>query len=465
MSDPTASRPAEDALPQVRRASPPTRVLLWCAGVDPTKLGSIRLRLLYSAYGLFLLLVAILAATSFTVFGSVVVGHFNPLLLPFGLLWAMFIFAADRVIVMEPKRPRSHRSERRRRGRAGRRGAGDDTVLVTGLLAPDRSPGAAAEAAANRPAAAAPPGAPDLPDNTGPAAGWRPVPPDLDPAPSRVSTLAKYALRFTLAVLAALLVSEALLLIIFAPEVNQKLADTHHTLIQDKREQLRAEELAPLQAKLASLDTRIGADQPVVDGLFTQVTDQGAHITPAEEFLPTGKAYHLLVSDYNTRNDALQAEIRERNTTDRSVQGLTAKPLPAAPADFLAKVARSDGFLARHAALNQIVHENRSLAQWLWIIRGTLLAFDLLPLVIKMLARPSPYDEAIALQDAALSEHNATMFDARRYATALEASVARAGMRAWHTTELDYIDFVERNGVRSLEWRARRPPGAGKGNS
>ncbi|MCK9893667.1 DUF4407 domain-containing protein [Frankia sp. AgB32] len=427
-------QPGESATPPGPSLSP-SALLLWCAGVDRALLGSRRLRLLYAAYGLFLLLVATLAATSFTILASVVLDRFEPWVIPFALLWALFVFAADRVIVMEPKHVRAAGTRRFWRARRSR----------------------------GMPLAAAMP-APDTATDPGPTPTPDPDPdPVADPSgrpPSRLGTSLKYLLRFALAILAAILVSEALLMVAFSPEINQKLVTTHDNRILAEQRRLRAAELLPDQSKRDGLEKKIKSEQPVVDGLRHEVEAKAPTITPELQFLPQGKAYHELVTEFNTKNAELQGDIRLRDETDRTIAETSGQPLPQPSEKFLANEKRSGGFLARVHALDDVIHNEPTGRVWLWVIRATLLIFDLLPLMIKILAWPTPYDQAVALQDAALGSWYRRLFRTRNYAGELEADVWRAAMRAWHTTELDYIDFTERNGVRPT---GPRPPWPGPG--
>src|SRR5918912_4302859 len=90
-----------------------TRFFLWCGGSDPMLLDT---RIEYyraAGVGTFVLLIATLAAVTFSLYITVVSGGFKPWYLPFALFWGLIVFFVDRSIVVDPSYGNLSRAERR----------------------------------------------------------------------------------------------------------------------------------------------------------------------------------------------------------------------------------------------------------------------------------------------------------------------------------------------------------------
>ena len=146
------------------------RCFLWCGGVDRDLLVTRGEHYRYTNLGIFVAMIGVLAATSFLILSTTIVGAFHVVMIPAALGWGFLIFVLDRSIVTEPSygdlsltRFRSWRSD--------------------------------------------------------PA---RPPAPDVDAERrSRALRGGAFGLRFLIAVLVAYLIGEALLLVAFRPEVEQ----------------------------------------------------------------------------------------------------------------------------------------------------------------------------------------------------------------------------------------------------
>ncbi|MEV5410446.1 DUF4407 domain-containing protein [Thermopolyspora sp. NPDC052614] len=84
------------------RVGPITRILLWCGATDPHDLASRTETYRYSMLGVFVLLVALLAGVSCTIYITIINDGFHPLIVVAAAFWAVLIFSLDRSIVSEP---------------------------------------------------------------------------------------------------------------------------------------------------------------------------------------------------------------------------------------------------------------------------------------------------------------------------------------------------------------------------
>lgn len=326
--------------------NPLTRLFLWLAGVDRTLIETRVERYRYVGIGVFLVLIATVAGVMFTLMASTIHGGFTPVLIPFAAGWAALILWADRSIVAEPS-------------------YGDLTHADTGT-------GAA-------------------------RTGWW----------SRTGRhLPQYLFRVVIAVGAAFVVTEAVLLLIFHAEIRHEMDRMHSAQVAtaqqvDQRGQtaeinrLRAAEQANNdRVAAADEDVRKAEDALAQEARGTGGTGHPGYGQVAQQRSAEVDRLRTVANDTRTQMAARNADI------DRQIADLEKARQNEINASTAA-IADDRGWITQEDALRRVLAANRGslLVRALpWVVRVTLLAIDLLPVSLKLLARPTLYDRRVRAQ-------------------------------------------------------------------
>lgn len=318
-----------------------TDFLLRCAGVDPAFVQTAADRARYVSMGSMVLLTAIAATASLTVALSLVfTGRDWFRFLPVGLLWGAIVLSFDRWIVSSL----------------------------------DYGPLTAAEAA-----------------ETG--------------HQSRTGSKAvQFFVRFTMAILVGLVISEPIVLAVFGPEINQQLNAQHLSDIQKQTAQINAATNRQIAAAKRSVTAAGRALQSATRKANKAHTVYICELT-AKCRLPQGtitgvaglgpqttQDYHAWRRAVRLQGQAQQA-LKSAHATEHHqanvLQANAAKQIAAATA----RINADNGLLARERALDTLSRENpgfllRRVLLWL-----ALMFIDLVPVLLKTFSPPTVCDE------------------------------------------------------------------------
>ena len=347
-----------------------TRALLWCGAVDEDLLETRLEYFRFANQGIFICLVAVLAGVSITLYLVTILGAFSPAYLVAAALWGTLIFFLDRSIVAEPSYGDLSRArQRRRQGRSGQ-------------------------------------------EPTPPVPLGERIAESLGHGLARSTKLLAYAFRIVVAVLVAWLIGEAILLAILKPEITTQLDQIHNA----KFRAATAAYVKPTRDQIATLTDQRQHDQQQIDDLNRAVND--AYHTWQNELLGhggTGQAgngteakdrqahyeelYAALpaaVGNLNKIIDDIDAQLTAKNAEVAAIDSgdpariATIPELKAAHDDIYG----NRGWVEQEAALDQYLRVNGTsptVSAVPWLIRGILLAIDLLPLMLKIASSSTLY--------------------------------------------------------------------------
>jgi hypothetical protein len=395
---------AEDQEPWPTRRWTPGGLLLWCVGVDRALLRTGAEAARYATMGALMLAVATLAATTFTIFASVVIGHFRWYLLAFGAGWGILILLVDRSIVTETHYREKAAHAILMAARAGAATRGPASALNGANGHRGGAPGRASEAGNGDPLA-----------NLNPPsdhAGW----------PYRALV---YTLRVAMAVCIAVLVSEAALLLIFHPEVEQQLAETHATQYQQVIDGATATATAKQTAivngwvrTLAADNAQIQTDEEQsADWTLQAAAEEGGEPSGPEgptsgqggtglaEMADMAMARHFAVLAGQARTKEKQDQ--EKYDAQETLLTQARQGNPAAlqalhvedPSAQRASIFADNGFYAQDVAFNRFTAQNSGsliVRAWPWVLRFLLICIDLMPLTTKLLNRYTMYGRRLS---------------------------------------------------------------------
>jgi len=440
-----------------------TRFFLWCAGVDRDILVTRAEVYRYANLGLLVIAIAMLGATTFTVFASVVLGRFHVVLIPFALGWGTLILLVDRAIVTEP-----HYRERKARkafeaiaAKADDPAAqADDPAAQADTPAADNGSsrngsshnGSAHNGSASSVEPATPVAKVDVPSN------WS----------SAHVRLLVYLDRVLIAGCLAFLVADAIMLLIFNPEVESELSVLHAA----EYSQAVTHFAASQQPVAAELNSQLSDDTTQRNLMHTQVLQDrttladegkgvsGAGLTGNVGYGPQYKqdrtdlnndttAYNKLVAKVN--NDTMNVANEKTFIAELNAQDPAALANPAA-ASLVAqrKTTYADGgFDEREKALSDFLKtDNGDVVATFgpWALRVLLISFDLLPLGAKLLNPYTIYgrrmsERALMIRYYDLARQRAMMRDADRQAAVGE-------VRSRHDYEVE-----ARRAAHRLSWQ------------
>ncbi len=421
------TRARDSAYPPGRAA----RIFLWCGGVDRELLITRIEHYRYINLGVFVVLIAILAGVTFIVYASTISGAFTPMFLPFALLWAVLIFFLDRSIVAEPSYGDVTLRFHHRR-RINRRSAGD-----------------AADA--------------DTPGGN----SFR---------PQQVATGAvkagAYLFRIVVALLVAYLIGEAILLVLFRPEIQREIAQRQAGQLQEAAQvyvtskQGRIEFLdGELTARTEQRKATLANEQLLLDQLNGEANGTGGSRLSGD-----GRLTRLAEEKYRAAVQARQQLERDHIEPDRvqSAEKATLSgeieaikrgdkaavaAIPALQRELELIVANT-GWVEQEAALAQFLDANRgqlTVTAVPWIVRGILLAIDLVPLILKLANGTTIYGQrqrdraaqlryADAAENELLAEHTDRMAAVDRLRSESARDVAREREQWQRDWRLHYLE-------------------------
>ncbi len=359
-----------------RPASRVTRFFLLCGAVDEALLETRAEYFRFVNQGVFVCLVGVLAGVSMTLYLTTIFGYFSAVFLPAAVLWGVLVFFLDRSIVAEPTYGDLTRAHQRWRRSAA-------LARETDGPAPRRSFG-------------------------------RRLGDGLRHGSARSTKVLAYGFRVVVAVLVAWLVGEAIMLTIFSPEITTQLNKRHtaafSAAVDDYLKPTR-DEIAALTAERARNDAMIKQLQTDVDNakhdLELEVSGQGGTFQKGE-----GPQTDIEKAKYNNLAAGLpeaQRPFRNRNAEiDRTLEQDTAS-VAAIESGDLARITAipqlkktyddvfaNQGWVEQEAALDDYLRENAAspaVAAVPWLVRGILLAIDLLPLMLKIASSTTVYGQ------------------------------------------------------------------------
>lgn len=438
---------AQDLRPQSARAWTPGRLLLWCAGVDRTALRTGAEAMRYANMGALMVAVAILAATTFTIFASVVMGSFRWYLLAFGAGWGILILLVDRSIVTEThyRERAAHEiliAARARAAASARAAAAGPAASLNGVNGLNGANGANGHAGGETapPSKAAAPG--KLGNDHGDPLASLELPSNHYGWPYRTIV---YTLRVVMAVCIAFLVSEAALLLIFHPEVEQELARTHAAQYQQlvdnatsaaTRKQtavvngwvrtLSADNAAMKHDERASANWNLQADAEeggLPSGPEGPTSGQGGN-GPAER-ADFSKSNHFarLASQEHAKEQQDQRKYNAQESLLTKARQGDPKALRALhvtdPTAQRKRIYGDNGFYAQDVAFNAFTAQHSGsllVEEWPWLLRFLLISIDLIPLTTKLLNRYTIYgrrlsERALLIRYSDLQRDQETLHD------------------------------------------------------
>ncbi len=330
--------------PSDYRPTRPTRFFLWCAGVDRDLLYTRGEHYRYTNLGVFVLLIGILAAVSFTLYASIVTQSFHPLYIPMACGWGLLIFTLDRSIVGEP-----HYRDLDLRRFA-------DKLSST-------------------------------------------EPDHVEPSRRLNARSATYGIRFVIAALVAYLIGEALLLVLFSPEIGQVLPQRQEAAVRqavtsyaDKFDaesdelNTRIENLAPrLDTARQDEQTRTTELNAEINGTLTGIAGDGREADRKRGLLISAVAYRKSLEDEDKQARESIADLGRKSAALKQQD-------PAAIAQFpdlvkqIGQIKSNTGWVEQEAALQQYLDQNSTFTVVIapWVVRILLLLIDLAPLIVKL---------------------------------------------------------------------------------
>jgi serine/threonine protein kinase len=228
---------------------------------------------------------------------------------------------------------------------------------------------------------------------------------DAGPGPSqqRRSKAVQFAVRFTMAALVGLVISEPIVLAIFGPEITQQLNVQHATDLKARTAQIQAAEQRQL-ARLAGAVTAARKNLAAASGkanrahkIYLCELTANCHLPPGEVTGVPGLGPQT-TQDFVLWRQALRQQKVAQQAVNTAVARQRAKTaaLDAAAKTQIAQAAKvidaNNGLLARERALDTLTRENpgfflRRLMVWL-----ALMFFDLAPVLLKTFSPPTLYE-------------------------------------------------------------------------
>jgi len=228
---------------------------------------------------------------------------------------------------------------------------------------------------------------------------------DVAPGPSqqRRSKTVLFAVRFTMAALVGLVISEPIVLAIFGPEITQQLNVQHASDLKARTAQIRAAEQQQL-ARLAGAVTAARKNLAAATGKANQAHKIYLCELTANCHLPSGEVTGVPGLGPQTTQDFVlwRQALRRENVAQQAFNAALARQrtktatLDAAAKTQIAQAAKvidaNNGLLARERALDTLTRENpgfflRRLVVWL-----ALMFFDLAPVLLKTFSPPTLYE-------------------------------------------------------------------------
>ncbi len=399
-----------------------SRFLLWCGGVDRDLLHSRAETYRYTNAGIFVILVALVAMVTFSIYAWMIHGRYSYWFIPMALFWGTIVFFLDRSIMVEPSY--------------------GDLDSVGHTAAYPVAPGPARRRA------------------------WLPV--------QTVVRAASMLLRVVIAMIVAYLIAEALVLVIFAPEINAQLAELHkhdfaavtQVEITNKQNQITQvkQELKDNATERQDAKNKVDTanktynDEIAGKGGTGKVGVGPAAAADREQLEQALKQEQEVDSRTNERDRQLTKDL------DTSTHQLTAlqqggdAAVQADPdlADQKAKIYNNNGWEERERALNRFLDESRgtySVGLIPWALRALFFAIDLIPISLKLLNKWTLYgrrqrEHAVEIRYREREQHET---DLRR--VDLEAAIADRRTEVAHEVALSKEEWRRRWRIGHMEQR------------
>jgi len=235
----------------------------------------------------------------------------------------------------------------------------------------------------------------------GPLAADDPVPSQRQQARSKA---VHFAVRFTMAALVGLVISEPIVLAIFGPEISQQLAAQHVADISQQTAQINA----AAARQLAIINQPVAADQKALRAAARK-TDRAHRIYLCEltaqcRNLPPGLVTQVPGPGPQTTQDyqIWQADVRLQNKAQDTASSAAAQARKQAAAlskQTAAKIAAAtkkinadNGLLARERALDTLSRQNSGFLLRRLLLWSALMFIDLAPVLLKTFSPGTVYD-------------------------------------------------------------------------
>ncbi|HEY2307628.1 MAG TPA: DUF4407 domain-containing protein [Streptosporangiaceae bacterium] len=213
-----------------------------------------------------------------------------------------------------------------------------------------------------------------------------------------------FTVRFIMAALVGLIISEPIVLAIFGPEINQQLAAQHVTDISQQTAQINA----AAARQLAIINQPVAADQKALRAA-AQKAGQAHRIYLCEltaqcHNLPPGLVTQVPGPGPQTTQDyqIWQADVRLQNKAQRTASSAAAqarKQAAALSTQTAAKIAAAakkidadNGLLARERALDTLSRQNPGFLLRRLLLWSALMFIDLAPVLLKTFSPGTVYD-------------------------------------------------------------------------
>jgi len=219
----------------------------------------------------------------------------------------------------------------------------------------------------------------------------------------RRSRALQFAVRFTMAALVGLVISEPIVLAIFGPEISQQLAAQHAADLKARTaqiEQAQQRQLASLaaavtaaRANLTAATRKAGAAHKIYLCELTAI----CHLPPGEVTGVAGLGPQTsqdlaLWRQARRQEDLAQQAVNTATARQRSGAAASAATVRRQVAQAAAVIDANNGLLARERALDTLTRQNpgfllRRVVLWL-----ALMFFDLAPVLLKTFSPPTLYE-------------------------------------------------------------------------
>ncbi|KPM52022.1 hypothetical protein ACG83_31185 [Frankia sp. R43] len=242
--------------------------------------------------------------------------------------------------------------------------------------------------------------------------------------------IVRYGLRLAIALGMAYLVAEAMLMLVFAPEIRRELVSVVELHLDEARVHKRDLEVEKIDREITALNRPVADAKKRMEDAFQTWKDQNDKLTTADHNTPPGdkaaadwEVYETAKDVYEPLNDSLVA------AQTRKADALKPENLPTLTQAEADAIRDDRGFTAREVALRRVLAAHPEVRQWPWVLRGVLLGADLLPLLTKLVTRRSTYDEIVERREARASWRDVEEDKERRYRDGLTRDLRHAWAR------------------------------------
>ncbi|WP_214111018.1 DUF4407 domain-containing protein [Acrocarpospora catenulata] len=332
------------------------RFLVWAGGAAMRHIVTPLELMRAVAVGTMVMIVAVLAAVSMSIYLTVIIGGFHPWFIPLALFWGLIMLSVDRLILLDPSYP-TGRPETK---------ATDELTGSAPAQTGERSKRVAR------------------------GTQW----------------LVAYAIRIGIAMITAVFISEAISLVIFQPEIKLVLQQQADTKQEAETKRLVNQEIKVHQDAIPPLEKRIATYQTEIDDALAR-WEKAQQSYKDEINNPDRPGFGPLAGrEADKEAEAKQdyEDIRDKNhelikTLNDEIKDHRAQAdhlnSPADPArkpmeeEARARFPEETGWLAQENAFQTFQRTNAGnpAVIWIpWLLRGLLFLVDLLPIVMKLIS-------------------------------------------------------------------------------